>query len=149
MWDQAVPGSYTHMTEGWKRCTEDLISKSTGVLATCTVAKSIPHMLCQDHQTSTLGSGPLQLSNAERQSHPSQAQCHAGLEMLPVPTHSTSLSYTDVSACSETPQGPPGCAALCGKYLLKLVPSSTIQVTIWSNRKSSHAHGCDFLNLFA
>lgn len=77
-------------------------------------------MLCQDHHTSTLGSGPLQLSTAERQTHPSQTQCRAGLEMLPVHMHSTSLRYTSVFVCSVTPQGPPGCDALSGNTFCTL-----------------------------
>lgn len=120
----------SHGCDRRKTHTEDLIGKSTRVLAARSEDKSIPYMLCQDHQTSTLGSGPRQLSNAERQSHPSRAQCHAALETLPVPTHSVSWSCTAVSACSKTPQGPPACATLCGKYLLQLAQSGTIYMTI-------------------
>ena len=131
------------MTEGWKRCTEDLTSRSTGVLATCSEDKSIPRLLCQDYQISTLGSGPLQLSNAERQSHPSQAQCHAGLETLPYPR--TALHWALQLSLSAQRHLRDLQAVLCcvGNTFCSLcqVAPSTWEL---SNRKPSHACGYDF-----
>lgn len=73
-------------------------------------------------QTSTVGSGPLQLGRAGSQSQPRQAQCHS------VPMHSPALSPAAVSSCSEAPWGVQA-VLHCGKCLLQLVPSSTIYMT--------------------